>query len=50
MCLPTEDQYFEGLVAIEARMVTLVSLAGLFGEAALAAKRSFKNEPTPKAA
>jgi purine-binding chemotaxis protein CheW len=50
MCLPTEDQYFEGLVAIEARMVTLVSLAGLFGESAQAAKRSFKSEPASKAA
>ena len=31
MGMPTEDQYLEGLVAIESRMVTLVSLAGLFG-------------------
>jgi purine-binding chemotaxis protein CheW len=50
MCLPTEDQYFEGLVAIEARMVTLVSLAGLFGDSAQAIRRSFKSEPAPKAA
>jgi len=50
MCLPTEDQYFEGLVAIDARMVTLVSLAGLFGGSAQVTKRSFKSEPAPKAA
>src|ERR1700761_7785868 len=31
MGTPTEDQFLEGLVAIENRMVTLVSLAGLFG-------------------
>ena len=30
--------------------VTLVSLAGLFGEQAQGAKRSFKNEAPPKAA
>ncbi|GLH81193.1 chemotaxis protein CheW [Bradyrhizobium sp. SSBR45G] len=31
MGVPIEDQFLEGLVAIENRMVTLVSLAGLFG-------------------
>lgn len=31
MGVPTEDQFLEGLVAMEDRMVTLVSLAGLFG-------------------
>jgi purine-binding chemotaxis protein CheW len=31
MGMPMEDQFLEGLVAIENRMVTLVSLAGLFG-------------------
>jgi purine-binding chemotaxis protein CheW len=31
MGLPTEDQFLEGLVAMDDRMVTLVSLAGLFG-------------------
>jgi purine-binding chemotaxis protein CheW len=30
MGLPAEDQFLDGLVAIEDRMVTLVSLAGLF--------------------
>jgi purine-binding chemotaxis protein CheW len=51
MGLPTEDQFLEGLVAIDDRMVTLVSLAGLFGKSADAAKRPFKNElATPKAA
>jgi purine-binding chemotaxis protein CheW len=30
MGLPTEDQFLDGLVAMEDRMVTLVSLAGLF--------------------
>lgn len=41
MGLPTEDQYLDGLVAIEERMVTLVSLAGLFGMPADAGNRSF---------
>ena len=31
MGLPTDDQFLDGLVALEDRMVTLVSLAGLFG-------------------
>lgn len=31
MDVPSSEQYLEGLVAIENRMVTLVSLAGLFG-------------------
>jgi len=30
MGLPTEDQFLDGLVAMDGRMVTLVSLAGLF--------------------
>jgi purine-binding chemotaxis protein CheW len=34
MGLPSEDQFLEGLVAMENRMVTLVSLAGLFGNQA----------------
>jgi purine-binding chemotaxis protein CheW len=32
MGLPTEDQFLDGLVAMDERMVTLVSLAGLFGD------------------
>jgi purine-binding chemotaxis protein CheW len=40
MGLPTEDQYLAGLVAIDNRMVTLVSLAGLFGKPGGIAKRS----------
>jgi purine-binding chemotaxis protein CheW len=31
MGLPAEDQFLEGLVAMDDRMVTLVSLTGLFG-------------------
>jgi purine-binding chemotaxis protein CheW len=51
MGLPTEDQFLEGLVAIENRMVTLVSLAGLFGKPADSAKRNFTSDlPTTKAA
>ncbi|NVN84908.1 MAG: chemotaxis protein CheW [Rhodopseudomonas sp.] len=51
MGLPTEDQFLEGLVAIENRMVTLVSLAGLFGKSADATKRHFKGDlATSKAA
>jgi purine-binding chemotaxis protein CheW len=46
MGLPTEDQFLEGLVAIENRMVTLVSLAGLFGKPA-DSKRSFTSELAP---
>jgi purine-binding chemotaxis protein CheW len=34
MGLPTDDQFLDGLVALEDRMVTLVSLAGLFGNPA----------------
>lgn len=49
MGLPSEDQYLDGLVAIEQRMVTLVSLAGLFGMAP-EAKRSFASDTTTKAA
>lgn len=49
MCLPTEEQFFEGLVAIDTRMVTLVSLAGLFGDTH-DVKRHYKSEPSPKAA
>jgi len=40
MGMPSEDQFLEGLVAIENRMVTLVSLAGLFGMPGGAPKRS----------
>jgi purine-binding chemotaxis protein CheW len=51
MGLPTEDQFLEGLVAIENRMVTLVSLAGLFGKPAVSAKRNFTSDlATTKAA
>ena len=50
MGLPTEDQFLEGLVAIENRMVTLVSLAGLFGKSAESAKSNFAGEATTKAA
>jgi purine-binding chemotaxis protein CheW len=51
MGLPTEDQFLEGLVAIENRMVTLVSLAGLFGKPSDSAKRNFTSDlPTTKAA
>jgi purine-binding chemotaxis protein CheW len=46
MGLPTEDQFLEGLVAIENRMVTLVSLAGLFGNPAVSAKRNFTSDLT----
>jgi purine-binding chemotaxis protein CheW len=49
MGLPTEDQFLEGLVAMEDRMVTLVSLAGLFGKSAELAKRVSAGE-LPKAA
>jgi purine-binding chemotaxis protein CheW len=34
MGLPTDDQFLDGLVALDDRMVTLVSLAGLFGHPA----------------
>jgi purine-binding chemotaxis protein CheW len=34
MGLPTDDQFLDGLVALDDRMVTLVSLAGLFGQPA----------------
>ena len=50
MGLPTEDQFLEGLVAIENRMVTLVSLAGLFGKSAESAKRTIAGDAAPKAA
>jgi purine-binding chemotaxis protein CheW len=40
MGMPTEDQFLEGLVAIEDRMVTLVSLSGLFGVPADSLKRA----------
>lgn len=40
MGMPTEDQFLEGLVAIENRMVTLVSLAGLFGMSPGSTKRT----------
>ena len=50
MGLPSEDQYLEGLVAIEERMVTLVSLAGLFGKPSEPAKRGFAADTATKAA
>jgi purine-binding chemotaxis protein CheW len=40
MGMPMEDQFLEGLVAIENRMVTLVSLAGLFGMSTGSTKRA----------
>src|ERR1700761_5551546 len=40
MGMSTEDQFLEGLVAIENRMVTLVSLAGLFGMSTGSSKRA----------
>ncbi|WP_315782024.1 MULTISPECIES: chemotaxis protein CheW [unclassified Bradyrhizobium] len=40
MGMPVEDQFLEGLVAIENRMVTLVSLSGLFGISADSANRT----------
>jgi purine-binding chemotaxis protein CheW len=40
MGMPMEDQFLEGLVAIENRMVTLVSLAGLFGMPTDSTKRT----------
>ncbi|MGY3454453.1 chemotaxis protein CheW [Bradyrhizobium sp. USDA 4353] len=39
MGMPVEDQFLEGLVAIQNRMVTLVSLSGLFGMSAESVKR-----------
>jgi purine-binding chemotaxis protein CheW len=50
MGLPAEDQFLEGLVAIENRMVTLVSLAGLFGKSAEPVKRNFAGDAATKAA
>jgi len=50
MGLPTEDQFLDGLVAIENRMVTLVSLAGLFGMSAEPTKRNFAGDAATKAA
>ncbi|HEY0330885.1 MAG TPA: chemotaxis protein CheW [Rhodopseudomonas sp.] len=51
MGLPSEDQFLEGLVAIENRMVTLVSLAGLFGRPADVPQRNFAGDASaPKAA
>jgi purine-binding chemotaxis protein CheW len=50
MGLPAEDQFLEGLVAIENRMVTLVSLAGLFGKSTETAKRNFAGDAATKAA
>ena len=49
MGLPTEDQFLEGLVAMEDRMVTLVSLAGLFGKSADSGKRNLTSELTKAA-
>jgi len=37
MGMPTDDQFLDGLVALDDRMVTLVSLTGLFGHPAAAA-------------
>ncbi|MGA7804675.1 chemotaxis protein CheW [Bradyrhizobium sp.] len=46
MGMPMEDQFLEGLVAIENRMVTLVSIAGLFGKPGELTKRSFAGDVT----
>ncbi|MGO9359866.1 MAG: chemotaxis protein CheW [Xanthobacteraceae bacterium] len=40
MGLPSEEQFLEGLVAMENRMVTLVSLAGLFDANVTSSKRN----------
>jgi len=48
--MPMEDQFLEGLVAIENRMVTLVSLAGLFGRSAELAKKNIAGDVAAKAA
>jgi len=50
MGMPMEDQFLEGLVAIENRMVTLVSLAGLFGRSAELAKKNIAGDVAAKAA
>jgi purine-binding chemotaxis protein CheW len=50
MGLPAEDQYLDGLVAIEGRMVTLVSLGGLFGISTDQARNSAKDVANVKAA
>lgn len=50
MGLPSEDQYLDGLVTIEDRMVTLVSLGGLFGISADQARNSAKDVANVKAA
>jgi purine-binding chemotaxis protein CheW len=39
MGMPSEEQFLEGLVAMDNRMVTLVSLAGLFDVSATSSKR-----------
>ena len=49
MGLPTEDQFLDGLVAMEDRMVTLVSLSGLFGNPTDPAKRNVASELTKAA-
>jgi len=49
MGLPTEDQFLEGLVAMEDRMVTLVSLAGLFGKSVDVGRRNLTTELTKAA-
>jgi purine-binding chemotaxis protein CheW len=49
MGLPTEDQFLDGLVAMEDRMVTLVSLSGLFGNPTDPAKRNIASELTKAA-
>jgi purine-binding chemotaxis protein CheW len=44
MGLPKEDQFLDGLVAMEDRMVTLVSLAGLFDKPTDSVKRNHSGE------
>ncbi len=49
MGLPTDDQFLDGLVALEDRMVTLVSLSGLFGTPANASPMSDPTRATADA-
>jgi purine-binding chemotaxis protein CheW len=44
MGLPKEDQFLDGLVALENRMVTLVSLSGLFDKPTDSARRIHTGE------
>jgi purine-binding chemotaxis protein CheW len=49
MGLPTDDQFLDGLVALEDRMVTLVSLSGLFGHPAPGTGMPDARTPTTEA-